>query len=115
MMVCMKTITKKSTVEKKNKVCVALGKRLKKIRISADKSQETLAFDACVDRTFISAIERGIANPSVVTLSNICYALNISLADLFAELALSLKPDENSRRMSAEKQQSLKPKRPRLR
>lgn len=67
-------------------ISVALGKRLKQCRHSAEKSQETLAFEAHVDRTYISAIERGVANPSVETLANICHALNMTLAELFAPL-----------------------------
>ena len=67
-------------------ISVALGKRLKQCRHAAEKSQETLAFEAHVDRTYISAIERGVANPSVETLANICHALNLTLAELFAPL-----------------------------
>ena len=67
-------------------ISVALGKRLKQCRHAAEKSQETLAFEAHVDRTYISAIERGVANPSVETLANICHALNMTLAELFAPL-----------------------------
>jgi transcriptional regulator with XRE-family HTH domain len=67
-------------------ICVALGKRVKECRHAADKSQETLAFDAHVDRTYISAIERGAANPSVETLANICHALGVTLVELFEPL-----------------------------
>lgn len=56
-------------------ISIALGKRVKQCRHAADKSQETLAFEAHVDRTYISSIERGIANPSVETLANICHCL----------------------------------------
>lgn len=41
-------------------ISVALGKRVKQCRHEADKSRETLAFEAYVDRTYISAIERGM-------------------------------------------------------
>ncbi|WP_371827424.1 helix-turn-helix domain-containing protein [Cupriavidus sp. KK10] len=67
-------------------ISVALGKRIKQCRHAADKSQETLAFEAQVDRTYISAIERGVANPSVETLADICHAIGISLAELFAPM-----------------------------
>jgi transcriptional regulator with XRE-family HTH domain len=74
-------------------ICIALGKRVKECRHLADKSQETLAFDAHVDRTYISAIERGTANPSIETLANICHALNVTLAELFEPLGhVSLVP-----------------------
>jgi transcriptional regulator with XRE-family HTH domain len=67
-------------------ICAALGKRVKECRHAADKSQEPLAFDAHVDRTYISAIERGAANPSIETLANICHALGVTLVELFEPL-----------------------------
>ncbi|AMP70878.1 XRE family transcriptional regulator [Ralstonia solanacearum] len=74
-------------------ILIAVGARIKQCRHAADKSQERLAFEARVDRTYISSIERGIANPSVETLANICYALNVSLAELFSPMdGVSLKP-----------------------
>lgn len=83
-------------------ISVALGKRIKQCRHEADKSQETLAFEAHVDRTYISAIERGIANPSVETLANICHALNITLAGLFEPLdGVSLAPTGERRANAA--------------
>jgi len=82
-------------------ISVALGKRIKQCRHVADKSQETLAFEAHVDRTYISSIERGIANPSIETLANICYALHVTLAELFEPLnGVSLKPT-GERRINA--------------
>ncbi|MFM0722383.1 helix-turn-helix transcriptional regulator [Paraburkholderia strydomiana] len=83
-------------------ITVALGKRIKQRRHEVDKSQETLAFEAHVDRTYISAIERGIANPSVETLANICHALDITLAGLFAPLdGVSLAPTGERRANAA--------------
>lgn len=83
-------------------ISVALGKRIKQRRHEVDKSQETLAFEALVDRTYISAIERGIANPSIETLANICHALNITLAGLFEPLdGVSLAPTGERRANAA--------------
>ncbi|MDW9241228.1 helix-turn-helix domain protein [Burkholderia thailandensis] len=83
-------------------ITVALGRRIKQRRHEVDKSQETLAFEAHVDRTYISAIERGIANPSVETLANICHALNITLAGLFEPLdGVSLAPTGERRANAA--------------
>lgn len=81
---------------------IVLGKRVKACRHAAEKSQETLAFEAHVDRTYISAIERGVANPSIETLANICYSLNVTLAELFAPLdGVSLKPTGERRANAA--------------
>ncbi|WP_129241705.1 helix-turn-helix domain-containing protein [Achromobacter veterisilvae] len=80
----------------------ALGKRVKQCRHAADKSQETLAFEAHVDRTYISAIERGVANPSIETLGNICFALGVTLAELFGPLdEVSLAPTGDRRANAA--------------
>jgi transcriptional regulator with XRE-family HTH domain len=82
-------------------ISIALGKRIKECRHEVEKSQETLAFESHVDRTYISAIERGIANPSVETLANLCYALGITLAGLFEPLdGVSIKPT-GARRINA--------------
>ncbi|MFV8603961.1 helix-turn-helix domain-containing protein [Ralstonia pseudosolanacearum] len=83
-------------------ISVALGKRIKQCRHASDKSQETLAFEAHVDRTYISSIERGIANPSVETLASICYCLGVTLSELFAPLdGVSLKPTGQRRANAA--------------
>lgn len=83
-------------------ISVALGKRIKQCRHAAEKSQETLAFEAHVDRTYISSIERGIANPSIETLANICYCLGVTLSELFAPLdGVSLKPTGQRRANAA--------------
>jgi len=83
-------------------VSIALGKRLKQCRHAVNKSQETLAFEAHVDRTYISAIERGVANPSIETLANICYALGVTLAELFEPLSgVSLAPTGTRRANTA--------------
>jgi transcriptional regulator with XRE-family HTH domain len=110
----MKAFPPKKPVDKRNKVCTAIGKSLKALRIAANKSQEKLGFEAEVDRTYISQIERGVANPSVLTLANICFALGVTLADLFAPVKLALSPDGVIRRVNPA-QSKLKPVRTRLR
>lgn len=86
---------------RRSPVATAVGARVKACRIEADKSQEELAYEACLDRTRVSAIERGVANPTVETLATICYVLGITLSDLFGPLALALKPSGEHRRDTA--------------
>jgi transcriptional regulator with XRE-family HTH domain len=93
--------TKPKIRDRRNPVATALGQRVKACRIEADKSQEELAHAACLDRTRVSAIERGIGNPTVETLATICYVLGITLSDLFAPLTLSLKPSDEHRATTA--------------
>ncbi len=47
-------------------------------------SQEALALSADVDRTYVSQIERGIGNPSLLILCKICDVLGNEPADLLA-------------------------------
>lgn len=83
-------------------ISLALGSRIKQCRHLVNKSQETLAFDAQVDRTYISAVERGIANPSVETLANICHGLEVTLSELFRPLdGVSLAPTGERRANAA--------------
>lgn len=45
-------------------------------------SQERLALDADVDRTYVSQIERGIGNPSLLVLCKLGLVLNTDVCDL---------------------------------
>ena len=97
------SLSRKPSQPRSTPITVALGKRIKQCRHAANKSQEVLAFEAQVDRTYISAIERGLANPSVETLANICHCLNVTLSELFGSLDhVSLKPTGARRANAAE-------------
>jgi len=83
-------------------LAVALGRRVKECRHRAGKSQEEVAFEAGIDRTYISAVERGAANPSVEALANICHVLDVTLAELFQPLdGVSLAPTGQRRANAA--------------
>jgi len=45
-------------------------------------SQEQLAFDAEIDRTYVSQIERSVINPSLLVLHKVAVALGVSVVDL---------------------------------
>ncbi|QOF76170.1 helix-turn-helix domain-containing protein [Variovorax sp. 38R] len=81
-------------------VSIALGKRLKELRIKADRSQAELAFDCELDRTYISLIERGLANPSLWTLGTLAFALETTVPDLLRGNKHVVKPSmgEESRK-----------------
>lgn len=63
-----------------------LGKELKVVREAAGMSQERLAFEAGVHRTYISLLERDKKSPTLNVLLRICKALNISAAELVARV-----------------------------
>ena len=57
-----------------------LGRELKNIREAAGMSQERLAFEAGVHRTYISLLERDKKSPTFNVLLRICKALNVDHA-----------------------------------
>ncbi len=63
---------------------IAFGEVLRKKRKEAGLSQEKLALDAGLERTFISMMERGQRQPSLATLLKIAPALGCTAADLVA-------------------------------
>lgn len=59
-----------------------LGANVKRLREQLGLSQEQLAFDADMHRTYISGIERGVRNPTVTVLERLATALKTKSADL---------------------------------
>jgi transcriptional regulator with XRE-family HTH domain len=54
-----------------------VGRNLKKYRRDAGFSQEGLALECGLHRTYVSGVERGIRNPTVVVLEQIAKPLGI--------------------------------------
>lgn len=69
----------KSTV---NPLLRRLGQRIRAVRAETGISQEALADDAGVDRSYMSGVERGVRNLSVLKLAAIARALGVRLQDL---------------------------------
>lgn len=59
-----------------DQLCRHLAAEIKKARKQAGISQESLALAADVDRTYVSQLERGIANPSLLILCRLAQALD---------------------------------------
>jgi transcriptional regulator with XRE-family HTH domain len=59
-----------------------LAANLRKARESKGLSQELLALEAEVDRTYVSQIERGVCNPSLRVLDQIASTLKVPVVDL---------------------------------
>ena len=66
-------------------ICKILGGNVKSLRLSLGLSQEELAFEADLDRTYISQIERGVGNPSILVLLKVATVLGVELADLLTK------------------------------
>ncbi len=63
----------------------ALSRRVRARRKALGVSQEQLAFDANLDRTYVSQIERGIGNPSLLVLCKLSTVLGVNLQELFSK------------------------------
>ena len=62
------------------------GKRVRKLRLEHDLTQEALGDRAGLDMTYIGRIERGEQNTSVVASEMIAKGLGITLEQLFKGL-----------------------------
>jgi transcriptional regulator with XRE-family HTH domain len=62
-----------------------VGANVRKLRLSAGISQAELSNRMGVDRAYVSGLEAGQRNPTVVTLWHLAKALNVKLRDLFDE------------------------------
>ena len=62
-----------------------VGLNMKKHREDRGWSQEELAFECGLHRTYISGVERGVRNPTVVVLQKIAKALKVPAAALLDE------------------------------
>ncbi|MFZ6689282.1 helix-turn-helix domain-containing protein [Undibacterium sp. SXout11W] len=69
-------------IKKPDKTLLIIGKNLRRVRKAFGISQERLALEAEVDRTYVSQIERGIANPSILMLKKIADCLKVGLSEL---------------------------------
>lgn len=62
-----------------------VGINMKKHREDRGWSQEELAFECGLHRTYISGVERGVRNPTVMVLQKIAKALKVPAAALLDE------------------------------
>lgn len=69
-----------------------VGKNIKRIRVAKNVTQEQLAFDANVDRSYLGGIERSDENPSVDTLDKIANVLGVDLIEFFVPIDKNVAP-----------------------
>jgi transcriptional regulator with XRE-family HTH domain len=62
-----------------------LSKNLQTLRRERSLSQEDLAHKAGIHQTYLSGVESGKRNPSVLVLDRIAKALDVDIVDLFAK------------------------------
>jgi transcriptional regulator with XRE-family HTH domain len=67
------------------------GKVLKQRREFLNLSQEELAFEAGLHRTYISLLERGVKSPTLNVLFRLANALDIPASQFIQEIEVQLK------------------------
>ncbi len=63
-----------------------VGLNLRKFRLERGLSQEALAFECGLHRTYISGVERGVRNPTILVLEEIALALGVPSAKLLEDV-----------------------------
>ena len=65
-----------------NEACRRLSDAVKKARRRAGLSQEALALQAGINRSYVGQIERGVGNPSLQVMVKLAVTLQLDVADL---------------------------------
>lgn len=58
------------------------GKRVREMRRSVGWSQDELAFELEIDRSYVSSLERGERNPTLKTIVKISKTFDVTVSDL---------------------------------
>jgi transcriptional regulator with XRE-family HTH domain len=70
------------------KELIALGAVIREIRLALDLSQEALANEVGIDRSYMGGIERGEHNLALINLIKIANTLNLSATELLKKAGL---------------------------
>lgn len=62
-----------------------LAWNLRRIRVKRGLSQERLAYDAEVDRSYVGGLERKVENPTVDVLDRLAKTLGVAIGEFFKE------------------------------
>jgi transcriptional regulator with XRE-family HTH domain len=68
-----------------------IGQRIKELRKQREFSQEDLANQADVDRTYVTDVENGRRNVSVEILERLIRGLNVSFTDFFSSKQFNIR------------------------
>lgn len=79
-----------------------VARNIRRIRVERGLSQEALAVDAEIDRTYVSRLERNLENPTIGVLERVASALGCEIAEFFVPAGSgklpTLKPGRKSMR-----------------
>jgi transcriptional regulator with XRE-family HTH domain len=60
-----------------------VARNIRRLRLERGLTQEALAGEAGIDRTYVSRLERGLENPTVAVLEKLARALSSNIEELF--------------------------------
>ena len=81
--------------EERRDAAAVFGARVRQLRLAVGHTQEELAFEAQLHPTYISGIERGRRNPTVLVMLRLMRALRCSAGSLLEGIAAT---DDGRRR-----------------
>lgn len=67
-------------------ILLQFGSRIRQLRKAKGLSQEALAHESELDRTYVSGIERGRRNVSLLNIEVLARNLGVTLEELFREI-----------------------------
>jgi transcriptional regulator with XRE-family HTH domain len=70
-------------VQQRERAGALVARNIRRLRVARGLSQEMLAVDAGIDRTYVSRLERGLENPTVAVLEKLARAFSANIEDLF--------------------------------
>ena len=76
------------TMKKESGIATTIGKRIRELRLAKNMSQEKLAAAAGLHVTYISMVETGKKNITVLALDKICKSLGTNLGNFFEKAIL---------------------------
>jgi transcriptional regulator with XRE-family HTH domain len=62
-----------------------LGRNVRRLREQKGWSQEKFAFEADIHRTYVSDIERGARNPTIIIVEKLATSLGVTASELMNE------------------------------
>ena len=71
-----------------NPVLVSLGRTIRSLRAERKISQEALAYEADLDRSYMGGIERGEHNITILNLMKVAVQLDVKISELFEKAGL---------------------------
>lgn len=67
---------------------------MRRIRVNRGISQEQLAYDAGIDRSYAGGLERQVENPTIDLLERLAKTLGVPLSEFFVAPAKGEKPPQ---------------------